>query len=72
MWVLNQMTSVLGGGRGRKTQREGVGKPEAETHGDTGIRDKEVRRPLPEIFQKSGPADALILNSRPLDLALWC
>lgn len=56
--------------RQRQTLREGVGKPEAETDGDTVLRDKEVGRPLPEIFQKSDPADVLILNSQLLELAI--
>lgn len=50
--------------RQRQTLREGVGKPEAETDGE------EVGRPLPEIFQKSDPADVLILNSQLLELAI--
>ena len=56
--------------RQRQTLREGVGKPEAETDEDTVLRDKEVGRPLPEIFQKSDPADVLILNSQLLELAI--
>lgn len=56
--------------RQRRPLRKGVGKPEAETDGDTVLRDKEVGRPLPEIFQKTDPADNLILNSRLLELAI--
>lgn len=47
----------------RKADTEGgVGKPEAEANGDTVLRDEGVGRSLPESFQKSVPADTLILE----------
>lgn len=48
-------------GSRKTTQREGVGKPEAGDDRDTVPRDEEVGRSLPESFQKSVPADTLIL-----------
>ncbi|KAL6048371.1 hypothetical protein STEG23_000064, partial [Scotinomys teguina] len=56
--VSSRLAFPASNARGRKTQREGVGKPEAETDGDTGIRDKEGFRGFREHLV-TRPSDSL-------------